>query len=823
MDAPLTTAVKNLGLPALAIDLLIDPQMDLLHDPFYEQLLRLCGTGIIGYTAASPACTEYSLLKLLPGGPKAIRTPTMLEGVPNLTPQEQQRLQDSATMLDRCVTPISVTYSAGGHGHLEQPSGAMSWSEPCTQDWIRASGCSLILLAACAFEWDIRKTWLFASSFHPLSEIAAVCTHGKQAHQSIAGVRDDHGVFLSRRSAAYPTALASAFASKISVLLTPTNVPICWNTIFDLVPQKQLFQNPQGFVDGGGLSSMPDWSKPPEHVHNLFRSVRDHWIPQILKNNWHKLITAHFLHKRTDPPFSDEIVNQFRSSLDSLLPLPSNLDWQVRDDQPLCLHALAALSNLMGDPDVHLFPSLIAGVSTGYQEDIPPSHVFAQKIEVQEPAAADLSIHLTNWKTAEDHPEITSELVAEEIEKGWLICFDGTVEDAQKRWPQGVAIGKLGVAISDTRPPRLVVDYTVCGTNPNCNIQEHQQLPSAKDVQRCYPLRHQSSELGALGLDAKSAHKLCVIKEDHRGLVGFSLNNKLYFYKVCPFGAKFSAFWWGRLGAFWTRLFHQIIYVAHALFLFVDDWLLVQRLDILPVTAALMTLFIQAFRLPISWRKAELDRQVNWIGWTLNFSTGIIKLQTSKRDKLLSLITDLLKRPKTSKKQIEKFVGLLLWVTQLFPVMRAFIHHLYADMYKAPATLFSVDPGYWLTTLACLSDSLHFTVRPVGTAIPVGGTLLSVRHQPVHSLEEVRNCRLSEKRIWLRILDPTSSKRSISPSSQRILNMYQEWLQHALPFISMNPKTVWNGEAAADACAHGNSCQVGGFLKVCKRRHALVQ
>ena len=467
----------------------------------------------------------------------------------------------------------------------------------------------------------------------------------------------------------------------------------------------------------------------------------------------------------------------------------------------------------MHDPDVHLFPDLIAGVSTGYNEDIRPSHVFATKPDKEDLAAPDLSIHLTNWKSAEDHPDVTQQLVDEEISKGWLICFDGSVEDAKQRWPHGVAIGKLGVAVSDSRPPRLVVDYTVCGTNPNCNIQEHQQLPSAKEVQRCYPLREHPEELGALGLDAKSAHKLCVIKEDHRGLVGFSLNNKLYFYKVCPFGAKFSAHWWGRLGAFWTRLLHLVIYVAHSLFLFVDDWLLVQRMDILPVTATLVTLVIQAFRLPISWRKAELDREVSWIGWNLNFSTGIIRLQHAKRDKLLKLIADLLQRPKTSKKQIEKFVGLLLWVTQIFPVMRAFIHHLYADLYKAPATLFSVDPGYWLTTIACLSDNLQFTIRPVGTAIPIGGKLLSVRHQPIQSLEDVRNCRLSDKRIWLRILDPTSNKRSLSTSSQRILRMYQEWLQHATPFVSMNPKLPWAGEAAADACAHGDCCQVGGFLR----------
>ena len=221
VDAPLSSAVSKLGFPALSIDLLVDSRMDLLDDSFYEQLLRLCGSGVVGYSAASPSCTEYSLLKLRPGGPKAIRTPDMLSGVPNLTPEETQRLQDSATLLYRCVNSVSVTYSSGGHGHIEQPSGAMSWSEDCTQEWIRLSGCALILLAACAFHWNIMKTWLFASSFQPLAELAATCNHGPNAHPSIAGVKDEHGVYLSRRSAAYPKALAEPLRQKFQCSLLP--------------------------------------------------------------------------------------------------------------------------------------------------------------------------------------------------------------------------------------------------------------------------------------------------------------------------------------------------------------------------------------------------------------------------------------------------------------------------------------------------------------------------------------------------------------------------------------------------------------------------
>ena len=49
------------------------------------------------------------------------------------------------------------------------------------------------------------------------------------------------------------------------------------------------------------------------------------------------------------------------------------------------------------------------------------------------------------------------------------------------------------------------------------------------------------------------------------------------------------------------------------------------------------------------------------------------------------------------------------------------------DLYKAPGTSYSVDPGFWLTTISCLNQ---FTIRPVGATIPQGGKLITIRHQP---------------------------------------------------------------------------------------------
>ena len=446
-----------------------------------------------------------------------------------------------------------------------------------------------------------------------------------------------------------------------------------------------------------------------------------------------------------------------------------------------CLEALSQLSRILHDPDTALFPALLEGVTTGYQEPI------------------SVSVDVENWKSAEERCEVVDELIAEELSKGWIFQFAGTLDEARQMFPMGVAVGKLGLALSDNRPPRLVVDSSICGTNANCEVLECQTMPSAKDVLRTYPLRNNREELNGLSLDVKAAHKRVVIKQSHRGLLGFSHRKSLYFYRVAPFGAVFSAHWWGRISSFWVRLLHQAIF---ALFLFVDDFLLLQRKDVLPLTAAFTCALMQAFLLPISWRKAELAAEIHWIGWHFNFSVGTVHLQAAKRTKLLDLISHLLQHGRVSKKTLEKFLGLALSVTQLFPPIRSPLHYLFHDLHSAPGTLYSVDPGYWLTTISCLDNNLQFTTRPVGTAIPRGSKLFTVRHQPVRSLEDVQECKLTEKRIWVRVLDPTSSRRSLSTDSKRVLSMYQHWLTYASPLRSMMPLQRWTGEAAADACAH---------------------
>ena len=148
--------------------------------------------------------------------------------------------------------------------------------------------------------------------------------------------------------------------------------------------------------------------------------------------------------------------------------------------------------------------------------------------------------------------------------------FEGGIEAAKDFFP-AVAVGRLGVAYSDSRPPRLVVDSSVCGVNARCHIPERTTLPTAKDVIRCYPLRGSNAELAGFSLDIKSAHKRVVIRTEEQGRLGFQIDGKLFFYLVCPFGATFSAFWWKRVGGWILRFFHLFIWLSHSAFLFLDS------------------------------------------------------------------------------------------------------------------------------------------------------------------------------------------------------------------------------------------------------------
>ena len=101
----------------------------------------------------------------------------------------------------------------------------------------------------------------------------------------------------------------------------------------------------------------------------------------------------------------------------------------------------------------------------------------------------------------------------------------------------------------------LYLTIRVCGLNPRCWVPERSTLPTCKDILRTFPIREFQGDHMGFSLDVKAAHKRIVLHEREQGLVGFTLGGKLFFYRVTPSGAVFSAHWWARLGGLLLRIF----------------------------------------------------------------------------------------------------------------------------------------------------------------------------------------------------------------------------------------------------------------------------
>ena len=228
------------------------------------------------------------------------------------------------------------------------------------------------------------------------------------------------------------------------------------------IPKKGYEDYPKALQDGGGFRSFPDWSeRQVKQSHpDIFADPRKRWMTHIINHRWDKRLLAHIAAQHIQPLFSDEEVDIFRKDINRFLESADRSpDWSIPPDQPLCLYILQQLSSILRDPDDQLLFDLINGVPTCFHRDIPLSNCFTPVAD-DDADAPPLPIHLDNWKSVHEDPDVTSRLVQEEIDNQWVDLFEGDETDAQSQFPAGISVGKLGVAYSDSCPPRLVVDLS---------------------------------------------------------------------------------------------------------------------------------------------------------------------------------------------------------------------------------------------------------------------------------------------------------------------------------------------------------------------------
>ena len=813
---PLSTAFLQSGASVMSLDILRSAKHDLTKDSVFELLLRLAFSGAISLLHASPPCRDYSRCKLRKGpGPKPLRTPDHMEGVPGLSSSDKARLDVSSQLMSRAAELAHATFKAGGHYTFENPANSMLWDEPAVRLLLQKSSADVIIVSACAYGWDIYKRWAFASTFRDMQQLAADCRHPSGSHAQVAGVMDSSGGFISQQTSEFPVPLAEKYVSSALPLFRTSDHPadISLEQLLQLLPTKGQFDPPFAHQDGAGIFSVPDWSFPPSGAVDKLGQVRQALMSRLFAMKAPLRLREHVASKAEQPLFSDQEVSEFRAIFQEFLEASSGkkVDWSVKPHQPYALHALSQLSEVLDDPDTSLFPTLLEGAPSGYFQDIPPSRVFIPLGSESAPSTDQLVIHSSNWKGARDNPEVLASLIQEELTNNYI--EEVPLEEARRRW-EHVAVGKLNVVIVPDKNPRLTVDETISGVNPSCCTPERYNLPGLSDLQAGYPLRGPPSVLGVFSLDVKAAHKSILLRERDRGLAGITFQDRTFFYRVMPFGMSCSAYWWQRLSGFLVRTWHSLLWLSHFLSMYVDDLVLAMQTGALDISACLILAFAAAFGVRLSWPKLQLGSSVVWIGWSLNYRAGTVQVTATKKEKLARVLRPLLGEGRVELRDLQKALGLLQWLTQLHVELRPWLSVLYDDVNRPPATSYSIDPAYWNQLFTCLSDALVFTTVPPGTAIPLGSKLLSARHVEITCKADLRKVPLTSKRIWLRIADPMSRFRRLSKLSRKLLAFWYDWSRayHFHECLQLPPRR-WDCTMAADAFASGEELGIGGFIE----------
>ena len=151
------------------------------------------------------------------------------------------------------------------------------------------------------------------------------------------------------------------------------------------------------------------------------------------------------------PPVAPLELQPFLDDLCEFCEVPSQ-DRQeflaIEPGQPFRLNVLESLLRACDDSEAELCSMLREGVRLGVDFDIPPSDHWPLRSE--EPKLADLVICDEAWRSASDNPTQVRELIASELQEGWIEEYS-SLSEIQSNFPS-VAVGKLGCGFRRTIP-----------------------------------------------------------------------------------------------------------------------------------------------------------------------------------------------------------------------------------------------------------------------------------------------------------------------------------------------------------------------------------
>ena len=318
---------------------------------------------MVGATWPAPPGKDFSHLKLRRPGPKALRVPECMDGVPGLTQEEQRRENQSTEIHKRSRAFLRAAVQSTAQGGFEQPRSAMSWMQEdniaLLKEW--AAHCSCV--PACAFGLNFCKTWALCAMFASIASLAPTCNHPPGSHQVIAGLRQD-GQYISSLTAEYlPPMAKKLVACLLPYVSKKRHGKVPSSDFADLLTKTYIHRRPAA-CDGAGMNSAADHTNPKSstlkplstalRAYLLEKKLVEDIARSLAQGNSERPIAKHRRH---------ELACIIHSHLHPKCNNPACI--AVSDGQPFRLRLIQALAGACKDPDTALVPLLEKGVLTG--------------------------------------------------------------------------------------------------------------------------------------------------------------------------------------------------------------------------------------------------------------------------------------------------------------------------------------------------------------------------------------------------------------------------------------------------------------------------
>eukprot|EP00971_Amphidinium_carterae_P058306 1153381-Amphidinium_carterae.1 len=190
---------------------------------------------------------------------------------------------------------------------------------------------------------------------------------------------------------------------------------------------------------------------------------------------------------------------------------------------------------------------------------------------------------------------------------------------------------------SKTRP---IFDASITLVNEKirANTPEKTEAPSVSDVRHALALEHRAGQtVRGLKLDVSAAHRRIRIRRQDWRFLTVRCKDLWFVNLVGTFGVASMQFHWGRVAALICRLCYHLACHSWA-FVYVDDYLLLHPDDSAERDQMMVIVLMLVLNVPISWRKMQVGKQLQWIGVHFDLMSWTMVPQPDKLPQLLTFL-----------------------------------------------------------------------------------------------------------------------------------------------------------------------------------------